>query len=112
MADLGLAAPSNNQFPLKSILQVLMETFITMTKNKNFQILPCAYCDSAYNTIGAVRYALYNYDDTSLRMDLPVDYNNTLANSNNSFSWQNVGYGQFTGCYSYRPQELMYFTHS
>lgn len=109
---LGLAAPSSDTYPLKSKLQILMETFVTMTKNKSFQILPLAYGDTAYNGLSTNIYALYNYDDASLRMDLPVDYTNTLANSNNSFSWQNVGYGQFTGCYAYRPLELMYFTHA
>ena len=110
---LGLASPSSADFPLKSVIQVLQETFAVMTKNPSFQILPCAYGDAAYNGLGAVRYALYNgLDDASLRMDIPVDYTNTLANSADSFSWQNVGFGQFTGCYSYRPQELMYFTHA
>ncbi len=58
--------------------------------------------------LGSV-YSLYNYDEESLRMDIPVDYTNTLANSIDNFSFQNVGYGQFTGVLAYRPLELMYF---
>lgn len=106
---LGLATPSSPSFPLKSILQLMQETFATMTNNKDFKILPCAYGDAVYAGGSNQLYALYNYDEESLRMDVPVDYTNTLANSVNNFSFQNVGYGQFTGALAYRPQELYYF---
>lgn len=108
---LGLAGPSSADFPLKSVLAVLEETFQVMTKNKNFKILPLAYADSAYNSLGVQRYALYNSDEESLRMDIPLDYTNTLANSVNNFQFTNVGYGQFTGVLAYRPLELMYFSY-
>ena len=106
---LGLAAPSSTDYPLKSKLDLLLETFKVMTSNPNFQILPCAYGDTANSGLTNPRYALYNYDEDSLRMDIPVDYTNTLANSIDSFKFQNVGYGQFTGLVPYRPKELMYF---
>ena len=106
---LGLATPSSPTFPLKSILQLMQETFQTMTGNKNFKILPCAYGDGAYNGAATQCYVLLNYAEESLRMDIPVDYTNTLANSIDNFSFQNVGYGQFTGVKAYRPQELYYF---
>lgn len=107
---LGLATPSSANFPLKSILQLMLETFQIMTGNKDFKILPLAYGDPAYNSLGVHRYALLNYEEESLRMDIPVDYTNTLANSIDNFSFQNVGYGQFTGVMAYRPQELYYFS--
>lgn len=106
---LGLATPSSSSFPLKSMLQVMLETFQTMTGNKDFKILPCAYGDKAYSGASVQYYALYNHDDASLRMDIPVDYTGTLANSIDNFSFQNVGYGQFTGVLAYRPLELLYF---
>lgn len=113
---LGLAAPSSAQFPIKSILQLMLETFQVMTGNKNFKILPSAYADSAYHAnitsiAGKQVYALYNYDEESIRMDIPVDYTNTLANSIDNFSFQNVGYGQFTGVLPYRPLEMLYFQY-
>ena len=111
---LGLAAPSDSQFHIKSKLAILEETFRTLTKNQNFQILPLAYADSANNTInsgvGVTRYALYKYDEDSIRMDIPVDYQNTLANTVDNFSFQNVGYGQYTGVFAYRPKELLYYS--
>ena len=107
---LGLAAPTNADFPLKSVLAVLEETFQIMTKNKGFKILPCAYGDNSVSALGVQRYALYNSDEESIRMDVPVDYTSTLANSIDNFSFQNVGYGQFTGVGLYRPLELMYFS--
>jgi hypothetical protein len=109
---LGLAAPSSADFPLKSVLAVLEETFKIMTKKPDFKILPLAYADAAYNAAAGINkqcYVLLNYEEESLRMDIPVDYTNTLANSIDNFSFQNVGYGQFTGVQAYRPKELIYF---
>lgn len=112
---LGLASPASAQFPIKSVLEQLEETFKIMTKNSNFKIQPCAYADLAYHTdisalVGKNVYALYNADEESLRMDIPVDYTNTLANSIDNFNFQNVGYGQFTGALAYRPAEMLYLT--
>jgi hypothetical protein len=106
---LGLAAPSSPTFPLKSILQVFEETMQTMTKNKEFKVIPCAYGDKAYNPYGKQVYLLYNYDEESLRMDIPVDYTATLANSIDNFAFQNVALGQFTGVVAYRPREVYSF---
>lgn len=105
---LTLATPSSSSFPLKSILQLMQETLQVMTGNKNFKILPSAYGDRAVSGLSKQVYVLLNYDEESIRMDLPVDYTNTLANSIDNFSFQNVGYGQFTGVLAYRPQELYY----
>ena len=44
-------------------------------------------------------------------MDIPLDYTNTLANSIDNFAFQNAGYGQLTGCLSYRPLEMLYFQY-
>jgi hypothetical protein len=106
---LGLATPSSEQFPIKSKLELIKETMAIMTGNLDFKVLPCAYADVAYSGLSKARYCLYNSEEESIRMDIPVDYTNTLANSVDSFSFQNVGYGQFTGVVAYRPLELMYF---
>ena len=113
----GLASQASAQFPIKSTLQLLEETFQTICRNKNFRILPLAYADGPYGiyqnqtTANQLQiYTLLNYDEESLRMDVPVDYTNTLANSLDNFMFQNVGYGQFTGVLAYRPLEMMYFT--
>lgn len=106
----GLASVSSATFPLKTKLQLLEEAMQLITRNKQFKILPCAYGDDAYSGLGVQKYALLNYDEESLRMDIPVDYTNTLANSLDNFNFQNVGYGQFTGVQAYRPAELLYFT--
>lgn len=108
---LGLATPSSSSFPLKSKLQLMQETFQVMTGNKSFKILPSAYGDKAYSGAAVEQYVLLNYDEESIRMDIPVDYTNTLANSIDNFSFQNAGYGQFTGVMAYRPLELYYFQY-
>lgn len=107
---LGLATPSSATYPLKSKLQVIQETMSIMTGKDDFKVLPCAYAQSAQSggVLSTDRYILLNYEEESIRMDIPVDYTNTLANSIDNFSFQNVGYGQFTGVLAYRPLELFY----
>lgn len=107
---LGLAGMASADFPIRSTLSVLEETFQTMTKNKNFKILPLTYCDVAYHP-GATQqqYVLLNYDEESVNMNIPVDYTSTLAGSVNNFQYQNTGYGQFTGVQAIRPLEILYF---
>lgn len=112
----GLAAQASPDFPIKSTLQLLEEMFQVITRNKSFKILPLAYADAAYHAdvsaiAGKQVYTLLNYDEESVRMDLPLDYTNTLANSLDNFSFQNAGYGQFTGVLAYRPLEMLYFQY-
>lgn len=98
------------------MLKYLEDAFKAATRNPNFKIMPCFYGDKANNaTVAGLNtniYALINYDEDSLRMDIPVDYTNTLQNTINGFQFQNVGYGQYTGPLAYRPLEMLYFTHS
>ena len=110
----GLAVQSSPQFPVKSVLALLEEGFQTITRNKNFKILPLAYANAA-NAGGALPsgaatglYTFLNYDEESIRMDIPLQYTNTLANSLDNFMFQNSGYGQFTGVLAYRPAEIYY----
>jgi len=107
----GLASPYDPAFPIKTKLQALEEMFQMLTMNKNFKILPIAYANKAIEGTKNI-YAMLNYDEDSVRMDIPVNYTNTLANSTDNFSFQNVGYGQFTGVKAYRPKEMIYFTHT
>lgn len=108
----GLAAQSSPDFPIKSILQVLEESLQIVTRNKAFKILPLAYGNSAQNGTSNYIYTLYRYDEKSMKMNVPVPFTNTLANSVNNFQFQSAAYGQFTGVQVLRPLEMMYFTHS
>lgn len=107
----GLATPVSSTYPNVTMLHYLLDAFKLITRNPNFKILPCAYADQANNVdiLNKNRYALYNYDEDTMRMDIPVDYTNTLQNTINGFTFQNVGYGQFTGVLAYRPLEVLYF---
>lgn len=108
---LGLAAPASDTFPIKATLELLLETFRVMTGNPDFQVLSCAYGDNSVGGLGVQRYALYNgTEEETLRMDIPVDYTNTLASTVNGFSYHNVGFGQFTGAKAYRQPELLYYS--
>lgn len=109
----GLASSVDETYPLKSRLERLLEGMRLMTQNPNFKILPCAYAIKSVNAaitgLNKNRYVLTNYDEDSIRMDLPVDYTNTMQNTLNGFSFQNVGYGQYSGVVAYRPAETLYF---
>lgn len=112
----GLAAQSSPDFPIKSKLQILEEAMKAITQKPDFKILPLAYADAAYHSdvasiAGSQVYTLLNYDADTIRMNVPVPYTNTLANSLNNFQFQNVGFGQFSGVQTLRPLEVLYFKY-
>lgn len=107
----GLASMSSPDFPIKSVLAILEETFQTICRNKSFKILPLAYGDNLYSGLGVQKYVLLKYDEESIVMNVPVPYTNTLANSIDNFSFQNAGYGQFSGVLALRPLEVLYFQY-
>lgn len=106
-----LVPGSAGTFPVP-MFDYLLAAFKLITRNPNFKILPCAYADEAQNVnisgLDKNRYTLLNYDEDSLRMDIPVDYGNTLQNTLNGFQFNNVGYGQYTGVIAFRPLEMLY----
>lgn len=111
----GMATQSSPTFPIKSIKEVLEETFKTITMNPNFKILPLAYANNAGQGggVGAnYTYALYSSNDESLRMTLPVDYTPTAMSTLNGFQFQNVAYGQFTGVQLINSLSMVYYQHA
>lgn len=113
----GIASTASPDFPIKSTLELLQETFRTICRNDAFKILPLAYADGAYGLYQNLPvnqqlqiYSLYRADEDSLRMDIPVPYTTTVPNSVDNYTLQNVGYGEFTGVMAYRPLEMLYIT--
>lgn len=93
----------------------LLQAFKLASQNPNFQILPLAYADSDTNAAWGVDkqiYLLFRYDRDSVRMDIPVDYTVTQANSMNNFQFQSAAYGQFTGVHWYRNLEALRFEYT
>ena len=108
----GLSTFPDIAFPIKTRLQIIEETFKTVSQNAGFKIMPLAYANKAYNPMGVNRYMLTTDDPESIKMSLPIDYTTTQAGSEDGFSWTNTGYGQFTGVLALREKESMYFSHS
>jgi len=111
----GLAAQSSPEFPIKSKLAVIEEMFKKMSKNEGFKVMSVAYADAAYHQgveliANKQVYTMFRYDETSLALNIPVDYTSTLANSVDNFNFNNAAYGQFTGVLLKRPLEMLYFT--
>lgn len=110
----GLVAPFNPAFPVVSQLQYLRQAFSDLGLG-GIKIMPCAYAMPAYNKTflnsgtGYHVYTFYNFDETSIRMDVPVWFTPTAPNTWNNFNFQDVAYGQFGGVQLYRNLELMYF---
>jgi hypothetical protein len=102
-------------FPVPMITY-LEDAFKRITGNPDFKIMRCFYCDKANNsTVSGLNtniYVLYNSNEDSLRMDIPVDYSPMVQNTINGAQFQSVALGQFTGTLAYRPLEMLYFTHS
>lgn len=111
MSDyLGCATSSSPNFPIKSVLEYMEEVLKKSTGNADFKIIGSRYCEGAFGGGSNQTYVLMNHSEDSIRMDIPVDYTSTMANSLNNFSFQNAGYGQFTGVQTYRPLELLYLS--
>jgi hypothetical protein len=108
----GLASAVDETFNLKSRITRLQEVFSELTMNPSFKIKPLAYANKLNNAavtgLNKNRYTLLNYDEDSVRMDVPVDYSNTMQNTINGYQFENVGYGQFSGVLAYRPLEMLY----
>lgn len=108
----GLGTAVDETFNIKSRLDRLKEIFKGLTNNPNFEIKPLAYANEAQNaTVSGLnknRYTLLNYDEDSVRMDIPVDYTSTIQNTTNGFQFENAAYGQFTGVKAYRELEMLY----
>jgi hypothetical protein len=99
-------------YPLQTRLWLLTEALKTITGNQGFKILPCAYGDKANFDGVNNRYVLSSYDETSLKMDLPLDYTMTAAGTVNGFTFENAAYGQFSEVVALRPREMIYFTNT
>lgn len=106
----GLASPFSTTFPNVTKYQYLLDAFKLITRRDDFKIMPCYYADQSFNAavINKNRYTLMTYDEDTIRMDVPVDYSNTLQNTINGFNFQNIGYGQVTGAQAYRSREILY----
>lgn len=108
-----LVAGTVGTYPLPKI-EYLLQAFRAATQNPNFQIRPLAYAEAARNTAFGINkqcYALYNKDPRTMQMEVPIQYTTTNANTLNNFSFQNVGYGRFSGLGLFRNLELLYFRY-
>lgn len=102
--------PTNDQGGNVSKLRWLQNTFKEL--GLDIEILPAVYGMPSYNAaygLNLNRYALYNYEEESLRMDIPVPIRSTMPGTLNNFQFQDVAWAMFTGCWAYRELELLYF---
>lgn len=108
---LGQFIVSNGIVATKTYIQIIEETFKTMTMNPNFKVLPSAYAMKENNELGTNkdRYVLYRYDKLSGRMDLDVPPTFTYGASSDGFNYSGTLMSKFTGFTQLRQNEMMYF---
>ncbi len=114
---LGLGTAASSGFPIVDMITYLENMFKRITGEKDFKILPLAYCQQAQNAGywavgGTDRYVLYRRDPETLKMDIPVDFTLNPAGTSNNFTFQGVGAGQLSGVTAFRPAEILYFDHT
>ena len=73
------------------------------------EILPCVYSDKNYNQIGATRYALYNKDFDTIRLQKAIDYTPTMMNNIDGWQIVNTAFARTFGVLLNRPKEVLYF---
>jgi len=99
-------------YPMRSRLDLLEDALKRATSNQGFKVLPNAYGDKANNGTANNIYVLSNYDETSLKVDLPLDYTMTAAGTVNGFTFENAAFGQFSEVVALRPAEMIYYTNT
>lgn len=113
----GMATATSSGFPIGDKITYLENAFKKLTKRSDFQVLPLAYGNAAQNagyingTVGKNRYALYNDDPETIRMDIPVPFQ-FINPTPRGISFEGAAVGQYTGAIVYRTREVMYFDHS
>lgn len=116
---LGLATFVNPAFPMAGsmMIDVLEEAFKKITGNPGFKIVHSIYGQQAINAgywaaLGTNRYLLYNHEEETVKMDVPLNFIMSPANTGDNFIFTGVGQAQHTGCIFYRPAEGLYFDYA
>lgn len=112
LTELTVGTVGTYPYPLIKYLNDAFKEAVAAFGESDFKILPCAYCDHANNVgrgINKDLYALYRSDPKTLQMNMPTPYTSTQANSQDNFSFEDVGYGQYTGVTLLRNLELLMF---
>jgi hypothetical protein len=109
---LGMAGAVSPAFPMNSRIEFLTNAFKQASGNANFKILGVAYAMAANHPSAVNRYMLYRNDPEVVKLDVPVNFNLTSANTSDNYNWKGVAYGQFSGVQCFRPRETYYLDWS
>lgn len=104
----GLASQVSPEFPIKMKIDLLQEALDKICVRK-VEILPCVYSDQRYNALGVNRYALYNKEFDTLRLQKAIDYTPTMMNNIDGWNFVNTSFGRTFGVLINRPKEVLYF---
>lgn len=108
---LGLVNAVSASFPNISKIEFLTNALAKATDNPNFKIKPLAYAQATRNADAGInknRYVLYKNDPETMKMTIPVDFTLGEAGTANNFNWDQVAYGQYSGCLINRKREVLY----
>ncbi len=107
-----------------SPLELLRKMFVEQTGNANFKILPSPYAQKSFaaaamykTSAGAApiaydRYVLYQNNQMSLELDLPVPFTLLGTGTMNQFDYVQLGYAQMGQVFNKRTQNMLYFDNT
>lgn len=108
---LGLTAPYTGSFPVISKIEYLSNALSKATDNPDFKIMGLSYAQATRNAgrgLNENRYVLYKKNPETLKMAIPIDFTMLEADTTNKFNWQQLAYGQYSGCLINRKREVLY----
>jgi hypothetical protein len=107
----GLSNFPDATYPIKTRIEILEDAFKLVTMNPSFKILPNRYSESGVVTSSKSTYALYRRSPDVLRLEQPVPYTVTNANTANGFNFATVSYAQLSNVWVLRPLEMLYLQY-
>lgn len=110
---MGVNVSINGTPIAQTVKEYLLKAFKGVCGDK-FEMLSTAYANQSRNagwwsTNGTNRYALYNDDPETIRMEIPVQCQANAPATGNNYNWNQVWQGQYGGMNIYRAPEVMYF---
>jgi len=90
----------------------MLEEALSSTAMRKVEVLPSVYAmatnNAAISGLNKDRYVLYNSDEDSVIVNVPIYFTVTMPGTCNNFDYTSAAYSRFTGVNTLRPLEMLY----
>ena len=90
----------------------MLEEALSSTAMRKVEVLPSVYAmasnNAAISGLNKDRYVLYNSDEDSVIVNVPIYFTVTMPGTSNNFDYTSAAYSRFTGVNALRPLEMLY----